>query len=73
MKGGCRLNINWKQRELTIAALIAFVVIAVGHYMNCSHGAIYRPCIEDVKMPWFVLGVIYVGLFFLLADKKEKR
>jgi hypothetical protein len=29
--------------------------------------------IPDVRMPWFMLGVIYVGLFFLLADKKEKR
>jgi hypothetical protein len=29
--------------------------------------------IPDVRMPWFMLGVIYVGLFFLLADKKEKQ
>ena len=29
--------------------------------------------IPDVRMPWFMLGVIYVGLFFLLADRKEKR
>jgi hypothetical protein len=29
--------------------------------------------VADVRMPWFMLGVIYVGLFFLLADKKEKR
>jgi hypothetical protein len=29
--------------------------------------------IGDIRMPWFMLGVIYVGLFFLLADRKEKR
>jgi hypothetical protein len=29
--------------------------------------------IPDVRMPWFMLGVIYAGLFFLLADKKEKK
>jgi hypothetical protein len=29
--------------------------------------------VTDVRMPWFMLGVIYVGLFFLLADRKEKR
>jgi hypothetical protein len=29
--------------------------------------------VPDVRMPWFMLGVIYVGLFFLLADRKEKR
>ena len=26
--------------------------------------------VPDVRMPWFMLGVIYVGLFFLLADRK---
>jgi hypothetical protein len=31
------------------------------------------PAIPDARIPWFMLGVIYVGLFFLLADKKEKR
>jgi hypothetical protein len=29
--------------------------------------------IPNVGIPWFMLGVIYVGLFFLLADKKEVR
>jgi len=29
--------------------------------------------VPDVRIPWFMLGVIYVGLFFLLADRKEKR
>jgi hypothetical protein len=35
--------------------------------------AYQKPMIQDVRMPWFMLGVIYAGLFFLLADKKEKR
>ena len=29
--------------------------------------------IADVRIPWFMLGVIYVGLFFLLADRKRVR
>ena len=29
--------------------------------------------LPDVRMPWFMLGVIYVGLFFLLADRKGVR
>jgi len=29
--------------------------------------------LPHVMTPWFMLGVIYVGLFFLLADKKEKQ
>ena len=32
-----------------------------------------EPLISDVRMPWFMLGVIYTGLFFLLADRKERR
>jgi hypothetical protein len=32
-----------------------------------------QPAIADVRMPWFMLGVIYAGSFFLLADRKEKR
>jgi len=29
--------------------------------------------IFDLRIPWFMLGVIYFGLFFLLSDRKEKR
>jgi hypothetical protein len=29
--------------------------------------------VPDVRVPWFMLGVIYTGVFFLLAGKKEKR
>ena len=31
------------------------------------------PAIPDVRVPVFMLGVIYVGMFFLLADRKEKE
>ena len=27
--------------------------------------------LSDVITPWFMLGVIYVGLFFLLAEKRQ--
>ena len=29
--------------------------------------------VPDVRIPWFMLGVLYVGLFFLLTDRKERR
>jgi hypothetical protein len=73
---------NRKQKVLTIIALIAFVVIGVGHYLNPGYRVVNRGAyqqvestvlIPDVRMPWFMLGVIYAGLFFLLADRKEKR
>jgi hypothetical protein len=28
--------------------------------------------VPDVRVPWFMRGVIYTGVFFLLADRKEK-
>jgi hypothetical protein len=31
------------------------------------------PGIEDVRMPLFVLGVFYVGLFAILGDNKRKE
>ena len=39
-------------------------------YFNGTHPS--YAMVPDVRMPWFMLGVIYVGLFFLLADKKEQ-
>lgn len=33
----------------------------------------YPAIVPDVRVPWFMLGVIYVGMFFLLADRKEKQ
>ena len=75
---------NRKQKVLTIIALVAFVVIGAGHYLawpiilqgNTPYlniAAREDAILGDVRMPWFMLGVIYVGLFFLLADRKEKR
>ena len=48
---------------------IAFAHTARGKYGNVTSTAI----IQNVGMAWFILGVIYVGMFFLLADRKEKR
>jgi hypothetical protein len=28
------------------------------------------PIVSDVKMPWFMLGVIYTSLFFLLQNRR---
>jgi hypothetical protein len=28
--------------------------------------------VPDVRIPWLMVGLIYAGLFLLLADKKEK-
>ena len=70
---------NRKQQGLTIYALLAFVLIGLAHYVTYQvYYEVYRkwiptPYIEDVRLPFFMLGVIYVGLFFLLADRKEKR
>jgi len=32
-----------------------------------------KSMLPQVATPWFMLGVIYASLFFLLADRKEKR
>jgi hypothetical protein len=32
-----------------------------------------RQFVPHLERAWFMLGVIYAGLFFLLADRKEKR
>jgi hypothetical protein len=39
-----------------------------------QHNKLVSPAlIPDVRIPWFMLGVVYVGLFFLLADRKDVR
>ena len=44
------------------------------HDVWAPHFARYNQQMQpDVRVPWFMLGVIYTGLFFLLADKKERR
>ena len=75
-----------KLERFKLIALIAFVVIGALHYFNVdpiycdgrvqpAYSLVPPPCsaIPDVRVPFFMLGVIYFGLFFLLADKKEKR
>jgi len=75
---------NGKQRVLTIIALMAFVVIGALHRLGYGHhfvdgGVRYglwlvphpnAAILPDVTTPWIILGVIYVGVFFLLADRK---
>ena len=41
--------------------------------INFANGKYPPATIPDVRVPWFMLGVIYVGMFFLLADRKEKQ
>jgi hypothetical protein len=76
---------NKKQKILTVVALIVFLVLGALHYLRRTdyyyltenrglpilgisepEGAI----VSDVRMPWFMLGVIYVALFFLLQNKR---
>jgi hypothetical protein len=64
-------SVNRKQKVLTVIALIAFVVIGWYHYR--SPGEVWMPNDMYRHPVWFMLGVIYAGLFVLLADKKEKR
>lgn len=62
---------NKKQRVLTVIVLIAFVVIGWCHFR--SSGEVWHPNAMYRHPVWFMLGVVYAGLFFLLADRKEKR
>ena len=80
---------NKKQKVLTICALVAFVAYLVLLTYDANTVAIITlrrywtadPSREigqdwELTVPALVLvmlGVIYTGLFFLLADKKEKR
>jgi hypothetical protein len=62
---------NRKQKVLTVIALPAFVAISWCHFR--SSGEVWHPNAMYRHPVWFMLGVIYAGLFVLLADKKEKR
>jgi hypothetical protein len=75
--------VNKRQKVSTIVALIAFIAIGAFHYLHMYHAYPHTsglPWVEitdpthailpDVKMPWFLLGVIYAGLFFLLQSKR---
>jgi len=75
---------NRKQKVLTVIALMIFVVIGALHRLGYGHhfvdgGVRYgwwlvphpnAAILPDVTTPWIILGVIYIGLFFLLADRK---
>jgi uncharacterized membrane protein len=75
---------NRKQKVLTVIALMIFVVIGALHRLNYGHhfvdGGVRHgwwlvphpnaAILPDVTTPWIILGVIYVGVFFLLADRK---
>jgi len=80
---------NWKQKLLTILALILFVTIGwlhlaeIGFRPTSYTGQTYRG--QDVVAdpgypgymphsitPWFMLGVTYAALFFLLASRRTQ-
>jgi hypothetical protein len=70
---------NKKRKILTLVALIAFSVIIALHY-SALPDIFYNTrfhsrdmVIEDIRMPLFVLGVFYAGLFAILGDNKRKE
>jgi hypothetical protein len=78
---------NRKQKVLTVIALMIFVVIGALHRLGYGHYFVdgkarfgwwlvphpNAAILRDVSTPWIILGVIYVGLFFLLADRKQPK
>jgi hypothetical protein len=79
-------GMNKKRKILTVVALAVFSVIILLHYgrpefynpasMGNTAGLPglhfkNHEVIKDVRMPFFVLAVFYVGLFSLLGDKKN--
>jgi len=74
---------NKKQKILTVVALIVFIALGAFHYLTVkdfyylapSRGIPILgnsdptgPIVSDVWTPWFMLGVIYAALFFLLQN-----
>ena len=77
---------NKKPKILTVVALIVFIALGAFHYLTVKDfyhltptlgipilGASdpTRAIVSDVKMPWFMLGVIYAALFFLLQSDRK--
>ncbi len=76
---------NKKQKILTLVALIVFIALGAFHYLAVT-GVYWltlnrwvsvlgtsvpsHAIVSDVRMPWFMLGVIYTALFFLLQNKR---
>ena len=78
-------SMNKKQKILTVVALIVFIALGAFHYLTVKdfyHLAPSRgipilgnsdptgPIVSDVWTPWFMLGVIYAALFFLLQNDR---
>jgi hypothetical protein len=76
---------NKKQKILTLVALVAFIALGAFHYLAVTDVYYLTPnrwvpllgasvpshaIVSDVRMPWFMLGVIYTALFFLLQNKR---
>jgi hypothetical protein len=75
---------NNKRKILTLLALVVFGAIIAGHYMDVHDAGgyfvtdphryvpVYRAAlVDDIRMPLFVLAVLYVGLFSIFGDKKD--
>jgi hypothetical protein len=69
---------NKRRKILTLLALLGFGVIIALHYCvvggnNFIFFSTYHyPILRDIRMPLFVLAVLYVGLFFLLGGQDAK-
>jgi len=81
-------SMNKKQKILTVVALLVFIALGAFHYLTVTHFYYLTPnrglpllgisdpshaIVSDVKTPWFMLGVIYAALFFLLKNKGGGR
>jgi len=76
---------NKKQNILTLVTLVVFIALGAFHYLGVTHVYYLTPnrwvplfgisgpehaIVPEVKMPWFMLGVTYAALFFLLQNKR---
>jgi hypothetical protein len=71
--------VNKKQKILTLVAVVVFIALGAFHYLTVEPYYFGNPeywvfmpvarqgSLPDVRMPWFMLGVIYTALFFLCA------
>jgi hypothetical protein len=78
-------SMNKKQKILTVVTLIVFIALGAFHYLKVKDFYHLTPTLgvpilgtsdpahaimSDVVTPWFMLGVIYTALFFLLLNKR---
>jgi len=76
---------NKTQKILTVAVLVVFIAFGAFHYLKVKDFYHPTPTLgvpilgtpdpahaimSDVITPWFMLGVIYAALFFLLLNKR---